>query len=443
MIPSLRQLRLRLTLWYAATSILVTGLLGAALLLISARAVSIELDRSLREAVTAADELAQLNVASGEAPDAAAVTAVRAIATPGRILYLLDTGGLALVPGTNVPRPILEAATEAFRTGQVSVAFETPGGESWRLFGQRILLVDRVFVVIALADAALDRRQFRRIVEMFVAAGFVLVLLATAGGWVLSGVTAAPVERVHEARRRFMAEAAHELRTPLAVLRGQADLALERGRRADADVRSLEAIAAETERMARIVDDLFTLARADAGEWPVRRERVFLDDIASDAVAAARPLAGSRDVHLDLDRFEESPLIGDPDRIRQLAAILIDNAIKYTPAGNVTVQAFRGAGGGATLIVEDTGVGIAVEDRTRVFDRFFRGRGTRDLASGAGLGLPIARWIADVHGATIDVQSGTGGRGTRITVQFPAAGSGVAESPEPGPKGRITSSSGN
>ena len=434
MTPTLRRLRLRLTLWYAATSALITGLLGVALLIISARAVSIETDRTLRGAVAEAADLARLHAASGEAPEVAAVTAVRAIATPGRILYLLDTGGLALVPEANVPRQIVDAATQAFRVGDVSVAFETPGGESWRLYGQRLLLRERVFVVMALADAALDRRQFSRIVDAFIASALALVLLAAVGGWVLSAVTAAPIERAYEARRRFMAEAAHELRTPLAVLRGQAEVALTRARQAEADGRSLEAIAGEAERMARIVNDLFTLARADAGEWPVRLERIFLDDIASDAVAAGRALAGSRGVRLDLDRYEESPLMGDPDRIRQLAAILIDNAVKYTPAGgNVKVRAFPGAGGGAVLVVEDTGVGIPAEDRSRVFDRFFRGAGTRDETPGAGLGLPIARWIAGAHGATIDVESGTGEVGTRMTVRFPAPGRGAVGTPGPGP----------
>lgn len=422
MTESLRSVRLRLTAWYAGTSVLILVLLGGALLWVMSRQVALELDRTLHEAVGAAVDAAELRARTGEAPGRAAVDAVRAIATPGRFLYLFDSGGLSLVPEADVHPAIAAAAIEAFRDGTVTEAFDLEDA-SWRLFGQRFRLRGRVFVVIALADASVDRRQFSRIIEAFMVAGLIAVLLAAVGGWVVSGITAAPVERAFAERQRFMAEAAHELRTPLAVLRGHADLALERSRGEAAADPSLRVIAAEADRMGRIVDDLFTLARADAGERSVRRERVFLDDAASDAVTAARPLADGRGVRLDLGRYEEAPLTGDPDRIRQLIAILIDNAVKYTPAGgSVRVDAFRdGASGGARLVVEDTGEGIAAEDLPHIFDRFHRGAATRGTVPGAGLGLAIARWITDSHGATLRVDS-EAGRGTRVTVEFAAPG---------------------
>src|SRR5690606_33088841 len=152
------------------------------------------------------------------------------------------------------------------------------------------------------------------------------VLFTALGGWFVSGLSAAPVERVFEERRRFMAEAAHELRTPLAVLRGQAEVALERPADAAADREALTTMAEEARRMARPVDDQHHIARAEAGERPLRRERIFLDDVADDVVRAAHALAERRGVKLDIGRYEEAPVIGDPERLRQLVAILVDNA---------------------------------------------------------------------------------------------------------------------
>jgi signal transduction histidine kinase len=417
----LRALRLRLTAWYVATSALVLLVLGSALLLAIGRRVSAELEATLQQAVQTAADAARIRANTGERPEFAAATAVRAIATPGRILYLFDAAGLTLVPEQSVDARIVAAARDALRSGRVSVGIETEAGEAWRLYGERVTLRGRTFVIVALADAAVGRRQFERIIESFLAAGLLAVILTAAGGWFVSGVSAAPVERVFEQRRRFMAEAAHELRTPLAVLRGQADIALERPPSAEADREALRAIAGEAERMASIVDDLLTLARAEAGERPLRAERLFLDDVAVDVVRAASPLAARRDVRLDMGRYEEAALTGDPERVRQLTAILVDNAVKFTPpGGSIRVDAFRSDPGGAVLVVEDTGVGIPESERERVFDRFFRGSSSAAEIPGAGLGLAIARWIADAHGATITLETPAVG-GTRVTVRFPPA----------------------
>lgn len=419
MTNTLRGVRVRLTVWYAGSSIVILVLLGSALLWVAARRAEAELDRSLQEAVSAAVQAARMRTNTGEPPDRAAEDAVGVIATPGRILYLFDSAGLAVVPNARVHPAIAEAAIRTFQRGVLMEAFDS-GEQHWRLFGQRFQLRSRVFVVIALADAAVDRRQLRRIIETFIATGVFAALLAALGGWVLSGVSAAPIEQAFEERQRFMAEAAHELRTPLAVLRGQADVALARAGDPAADRAALGHIAAEAGRMARIVDDLFTLARADAGERTVRNEKLFLDDVASDAVSAARPLAQASGIDLDIGRYEEAALSGDPDRVRQLVSILIDNALKYTPAGGrVRVEAFREPDGRARLVVADTGPGIAAEDLPRVFDRFYRGAGTKGSVAGAGLGLPIAKWIAEGHGATLDIDTAPGA-GTRVVVTFPS-----------------------
>ena len=225
--------------------------------------------------------------------------------------------------------------------------------------------------------------------------------------------------------RRFMADAAHELRTPITVLRSRADVTLQRPREPAELVASLRAMDAESRRLGRIVDDLMTLARADAGERPIERHRVSLDDIALDAADAARAMADAKGVSLQMSEFEEAWVDGDPTLLRQLLMILLDNAVKFTPPGGTVTLAVGVRTGRPTVEVKDTGVGISATELSHIFDRFYRGdparaRGTEpsDQNGGAGLGLSIAKWIAEAHGAGIRSESAPG-EGTQLTVVFP------------------------
>jgi len=176
-------------------------------------------------------------------------------------------------------------------------------------------------------------------------------------------------------------------------------------------------------RLGATVEDLLTLARADAGERPVERKRIFLDDLALDAASAARALAERRGVALEVGAFEEGVVEGDPALVRQLLMIVLDNAVKFTPAGGRVRLDVSAPGGQAEVVVADTGAGITAEQLPHIFERFYRGDPSRargNGAEGAGLGLAIARWIADAHGARIDVTSEPG-RGTRVAIKFPAA----------------------
>jgi signal transduction histidine kinase len=244
------------------------------------------------------------------------------------------------------------------------------------------------------------------------------------GGWLLVRQSTAPIERSVEQMRRFMADAAHELRTPITVLRTQAEVALQRDREREGYVVALQSIEAESRRLGRIVDDLLTLARADSGESPLSFARVFLDDIVMDAVGAAGALAVARGVSLAIGEFEEAAIHGDAELLRQLVMIVLDNAIKYTPAGGRVDVTVGRHGAEAVLTVVDNGPGIASEQLPHIFERFYRGDPARgreskrgEAAGGAGLGLSIARWIADAHDAKISVQS-TIDRGTSVSVQL-------------------------
>jgi signal transduction histidine kinase len=224
-----------------------------------------------------------------------------------------------------------------------------------------------------------------------------------------------------------MADAAHELRTPLAVARARAEVALQRSREPAEYVEALRGIERETTRLGRLVEDLLILARADAGERPVARQRVFLDDIALDAAEAARAIADRKQVRLEVADFEEAPVNADPELLRQLVMILLDNAIKFTPATRfVRVQVISGPSR-VSLTVADEGIGIHADQLPHVYERFYRGDPSRTRSGtsngngfdGAGLGLSIAQWIVTEHDGTMAIESQPG-TGTKVSVHLPA-----------------------
>lgn len=222
----------------------------------------------------------------------------------------------------------------------------------------------------------------------------------------------------YEAQQRFIAAASHELRAPLTVVLANLDLLQSGARRMSEDERAQAVGEAHTEamRMARLVADLLSLARADAGV-PLRREPVELDRVLIEVIGELRhELHGQQ---LAVTAFEPVTVQGDPDRLKQLVLILIDNAIKYTTPGGRVDVGLRRAEGGVTIEVRDTGVGIAPEDLSRVFERFYRVDPARSRnAGGTGLGLPIARWIIEEHGGTVELASVIG-KGTTATVRLP------------------------
>lgn len=233
----------------------------------------------------------------------------------------------------------------------------------------------------------------------------------------------ARLDAAFEQQRRFMADASHELRTPVAIMRGEADIALSRTvRSADEYRKALEIVRAEGRRLSRIVGDLFLLARADAGQQPLARRELYLDDLVSDCVRAVRSLALGRSVTVrcsidppmsaEMDRVEGAPALpehayrGDEELLCRLLVNLLDNAIKHAPAGSTVEVDLVSDARGHRLVVTDHGAGIPTEARAHVFERFYRADAAhaRDAASetgGAGLGLAIARWVAEVHGGSL------------------------------------------
>lgn len=414
----LARLRLRLTLWYGGVFTLILALLGGGIFLAVRHQLARQLDASLRAATAALQRAARIREVERAHATGPVMDAVAELHIPDRDLYLLDGKGAPITP-LEVPEWIRTAARRATPDTPVDLDVTIAGGKGVRLHAERFTGGSgTVYVAAAVADRLELEDRYASLIEVFAAAALVALLLVAGGGYVLVRQSTAPVERSLEQMRRFMADAAHELRTPVTLLRTRADVALGQERVAERDAQTLRAVGREAERIGVIVGDLLTLARADAGETPAARETVYLDDQAADAVESIRALAQRAGIALEVGAFEEAPIAGDPVLVRRLLLILLENAVKFTPAhGRVRLDVTAG-NGRRSVVITDTGMGIAPEDLPRVFERFYRGEAAR-ATEGAGLGLAIARWIADQHGATIDIRS-TPGAGTRVTVAFPA-----------------------
>jgi two-component system, OmpR family, sensor kinase len=213
------------------------------------------------------------------------------------------------------------------------------------------------------------------------------------------------VDAAFGAQRQFVADASHELRTPLAIIRGEADVTLRRTERPEQEYReALAVIHAESLRLTRIVDDLFLLARVDAGGAALAREPVRLADVVQDAVRSVRTLADTRQLRVELDgELGDATVTGDALLLHRLLLNLLDNARKHAPAGSAVTVMQRAVNAEALISVRDEGPGIPEADRERVFERFVHGVHPDRPAGGAGLGLAIARAIATAHGGSVRV----------------------------------------
>ncbi|MGE0447747.1 MAG: ATP-binding protein [Vicinamibacterales bacterium] len=226
----------------------------------------------------------------------------------------------------------------------------------------------------------------------------------------------ARVTRSLDQERRFTADASHELRTPLAAIRAQAQVALgatDAGERAAV----LQKVIAGCDRAARLVEQLLTLARLDGtpGEAP---DTVDLSRLAAEVVADVAPVAMTRRIDVGLEAAPDASVRGHAALLRVLIRNLVDNAVRYSPDGSDVRVAMQQDGRHIILRVRDSGDGIPPVDRARVFERFYRVAGAR--ADGSGLGLSIVAHIAEMHGARVEIGDGLDGRGTGVTVTFPA-----------------------
>jgi heavy metal sensor kinase len=341
-------------------------------------------------------------------------------------------GAVATVPGTDGARRVFALAMQAGGRRQVVVAALALAQREALLREARTAYAIAIPATLALALAGgyfLARRALAPVTTLATQAQRIgastlherlsvgaahdeLAQLARAFNELL-----ARLDRAFEQQRQFMADASHELRTPVAVVRGEADVALARESRPVAEYReSLDVIRDEARRMSRLIDDLLLLARSDAGGQSLARSELYLDELVADSVRAVRALAAERGAAVRYEAEGELPMRGDEALLRRAVTNLLDNAIKYG-GSEVTVTARRDGAGAYVITVADRGPGIPAEIRDRIFDRFVRGADGGDTP-GAGLGLAIARRIAEMHGGSLELAR-TGPEGSEFRLRLP------------------------
>jgi two-component system, OmpR family, heavy metal sensor histidine kinase CusS len=362
--------------------------------------------------------------------------------------------GEALAGASLAPLP--DDATGTFTDGEL-------GGEPLRFLAAPIAVDGRHFTIQAAAPLGALQQGLRNAVWLLAAAVPAALLLAAAGGYWLSRRALAPVDTITATARmigvenlsqrlevartgdelerlsqtlnemiarldaafqkitRFTADASHELRTPLSVMRTTAEVAL-RAPPGGEQRAALEQIVAEVERTSQLVENLLLIAKADSGAAELNKRSIDFVTAVSEACTEAEVLARVKGLELTTQLPADGVWVhGDRDALRRLFLILIDNAVKYTPAGGSVVVALRVDDATAVGTVHDTGIGIAPDHLPHVFDRFYRADRARSRAAGgAGLGLAIGRWIAEAHGGVISVES-TVGQGSRFSVRLPAS----------------------
>ena len=252
--------------------------------------------------------------------------------------------------------------------------------------------------------------------------GFVAVLISSAIGYYMAGRALVPLKEAYDKQKQFAADASHELRTPLAVVMASADLLL-----ADPSIKEpflrqvLEDLKSEVKKMTNLVSDLLMVARSDNNALKVKIQRLDLTEILKQVIRTMTPIAEKKNIRLAGENFVKVMINADEQRIKQLAIILVDNAIKYTPEGGaVLIRLEKADNARAVFAVMDSGIGIAPEDLDKVFERFYRVDKARSREMGGnGLGLAIAAEIVKLHEGKISVASKLG-EGTKFTVELKA-----------------------
>lgn len=274
--------------------------------------------------------------------------------------------------------------------------------------------------VVVFANNESNEGALKRLLAALAFTGLAALVLVIIGGRFMADRALIPVKNAWQRQREFVADASHELRTPLAVI--QTNLELVRGNpegTVESQDRWLDNIQAETHKMAHLVDDLLFLARADSDQEILCMSRFSMPAALQEALQPLEPLAASRKVELNLNLEEQVDFYGDESRIKQLAVILLDNALKYTPArGQVRVE-LKALERQVELLVSDSGEGIAGEELDKIFERFYRVDKSRGRENnGSGLGLAIAKWIVSQHHGSIKVASEPG-KGATFKVILP------------------------
>ena len=450
-------IRARLTIWYSLVTLLT--LVAAALVLsaVHRRLGLNRIDRGLDDNLVTVRIGIDHELDEGLDLRHAVSDALSELELPGTGVAILDAqGALVAARGSGVvtlPESALRLASAAAHSvpvdgGAVRIRATDHERDASRL---------RVIVWSSLAPFDAERATVKRTLWVAMPVG---LLLAAVGGWVIGWRLLAPLAGMarqanaiddrrldgrlvvpatgdelgvlgtafnslldrlavaFQAQRRFMADASHELRTPLSIARAAAQVTLAQDERTVAEYReSLATVARQTERLTRMVDDMFELALADLDARPLQLEEVYLDEIVNECVSSARVLANDRAVSVAARTPVDVQMQADQSLIRQMILNLVENAVRHTPAGGSVQVAIEANADRAQIAVSDTGPGIPETERERIFERFVRLESNASHGGG-GLGLPIARWVAQLHRGTLALES-TGPAGSRFVAVLP------------------------
>lgn len=455
--------RIRLTLWYTLSMTIVLVALAAGIYFVlrqnvmrRADANAIELADSFLSTVHA--ELSDTTNPASVSDGIAAAISEHRFREVSFVVYDANGDLLGASPRDSDPEPSpdpgrdllapslhpLVSSPEAFRSLHV-------GGHSYRSYLRHFSVRQQSATLIVLQSLRWQKEFLGTLVDTFWIVIPLAILLAGAGGYFLARRSLAPVvamssqasrigsenlyERLKvenprdelghlagafnelldrlsqsfERQHRFVADASHELRTPVAILCGEAEVALAQPERTQPEYReSLEILRQESKRLKHVVEDLFTLARADAGQYPLSPTDFYLDELVEECSRNVRTLAAAKKIALCCHSDRELPIRADESLLRRMLLNLLDNAIKYTPDGGSVALRCQEENGLYRLTVEDTGPGIPADLQCRVFERFFRAdkarsHGENQGSGGAGLGLAIASWIAGAHGGKLEL----------------------------------------
>lgn len=475
----LRSVRTRLALWHTAVLALVLVAFTVFTWAFLQRLTQDRVDASLAEAVRSFHQAVLTEARGQRSPDEAAQDAAREFRFSGRRVLVYGAHHTLVAVSDSSSDDLTQAISAIDRAddspihplfasltpGRSAYATISSGRDQIRSYATSVRVADEEFTIVALQVGQIERTILANFLQAVLVAIPLALVLAGAGGYFLARRSFAPVvdmgrrassidsesldarlavrntgdemdelaaifndmlsrlERSFVQQRQFMADASHELRTPIASLRAEASVALSQSRTTAEYEASLERVRGESRHLSAIVDDLFTLARLDAEDGILQRQDFFLEEVVLESVARIRPLALDAGIALTFIPATEARCTGDPVLIDRIVTNLLDNAIKYGARGGSVVVELETIDGLHVVRVSDDGTGIPADAQSRIFDRFFRADAARTRSSdtgGAGLGLSIAWRIARAHGGDLALTS-SDHDGTVFTLTLPAA----------------------
>ena len=447
-------IRTRLTVWYSTVvvAVMVTGAVVGSFA--ESKLALQRLDVELARSMATLQGVMRTEFSEGMSLEDSAQEASIEVVVPDRTLVLTRADGSILevwgLPMDRASLPPLDGSDEA-------MTIAGPAGDL-RMLSSEVEFAGHRYNAAVIATLAPVRAQTAEMQQAMFAGIVIALIVAAAGGWLIGRQTLRPLTRMAEQarqineqdpkgrlaappvddelgrlaaafnglldrlasalnqQRQFMADASHELRTPVSVVRTATQVTLASEARSAGEYReSLVIIGEQANRLSRLVDSMFLLSRAEAHGVPLRREFLNLDDILAETARAVRVLAEPRGVTVTTDGEEEVSFTGDDALLRQMMGNLLGNAIRHARTDGRVAAGLERVNGRVVIRITDDGAGVAPADRDRIFDRFVR-VGTSD---GAGLGLPIARWIAEAHGGTLQLAESRPGC-TTFVVTLPA-----------------------